>query len=384
MARIGRTVAGVGLVTLLLANVGAPTAGAAASVSITTPYPAVSVAPGSKVSFDLSIETTSSARVDLAVRGTPSDWTAELFGGGFVVDGVQTSGSKPTAVRLDVSVPATAKATVTRLTVDARTSGGSASLPLDIRVNPQAAGEVTLTTDSPGLKGPSTTTFTFNLTLHNDTAEDLDSSATATGPAGWTVTAQVGSDTQAASTIVKAGSTSPVKVTATAPAGVVAGQYPIGVDVTSGDRSAHSDLTVEITGSYQMTLTTPDGRLNASASAGSPSTLTLQVTNGGTALLEGVKLTGSLPTGWTVKFDQDTINVAPGQSQNVVATITPSSQAIAGDYVTTFTATADQASANADIRVTVETSLLSGALGIGIIVVVLLGLAWLFRTYGRR
>jgi uncharacterized membrane protein len=384
MARFGRTLAAFGLVTLLSSIIGAPLVSAADAVTLTTPYPAVAVAPGTKVSFDLAVDTPSPARVDLSVRGTPTDWTASLFGGGFVVDGVQTTSKAPTAVRLDVTPPATATAKTYRIEVVATTSGGSTVLPLDIRINPQAAGEVSLTTDFPQLKGPSTSTFTFNLTLHNDTAEDLTFTGVSTGPAGWTITTQVSSESQAASAIVKAGSTTPVSVTATAPDGVTAGVYPIAVDVTSGQRTAHQDLAVEITGSYKLTLTTPDGRLNAQASAGSATAVSLVVENDGTAVVEGVKMSASTPTGWDVTFDQPTVNVAPGQSVQVTATLTPSSQAIAGDYVTTFKATADAASSSADIRVTVETSLLWGAVGVGLIVLVLIGLGWIFRRYGRR
>jgi uncharacterized membrane protein len=384
MARFGRTLAALGLMFLLTTLVGVPIVGGAAAVTITTPYPAVAVAPGTKVSFDLSIDTPDPTRVDLAVHGTPADWTAQLFGGGFVVDGVQTTGKASTSVRLDVTVPATAEAKTNHMEVVATTSAGSATLPLDIRINPAAAGDVTLTTDFPQLKGPSTSTFAFNLTLHNDTAEDLTFTGVATGPAGWTVTTQVSSESQAASAIVKAGSTTPVTVTATAPDNVVAGVYPISVDVTSGERTAHQDLAVEITGSYKLSLTTPDGRLNAQGSAGSPTTLTLVVQNDGTAVVEGVKMGDTAPAGWKVAFDQPTVNVPPGQQVQVIATLTPSGDAIAGDYVTTFTATADQANASADIRVTIETSLLWGAVGIGLIVLVLGGLWWIFRRYGRR
>ncbi len=376
--------AGLGLLSLLTTFVAAPAISAADAVTLTTPYPAVSVAPGAKVSFDLSIATAESARVDLAVAGAPADWTAQLFGGGFVVDGVQTTGHAATTVRLDVSVPAAAEAKTYRLAVTARSAAGVATLPLDIRVNPQAAGSVSLTTDFPQLKGPSTVTFSFDLTLHNDTAEDLAFTGTSTAPAGWTVTTQVSTQSQAASAIVKAGSTTPVTVTATAPDNVVAGVYPIGVDVSSGDRTAHADLSVEITGSYKLSLTTPDGRLNAQGSAGTPTALTLIVANDGTAVIEGIKLTSTTPTGWKVAFDQPTVDVAPGQQVQVVATLTPSSDAIAGDYVTTFAATADQTSASADIRVTVETSLLWGAIGIGVIVLALGMLWWVFRRFGRR
>jgi uncharacterized repeat protein (TIGR01451 family) len=377
--------AALGLVAFLVL-VGVPTAAAAETVSLSTPYPGVAVAPGTKVSFEISVRTNASDRVDLSLKGVPADWTAQLFGGGFIVDGVQTTGASAATVRLDVTVPATATAATQRIEVAARSGTATDNLPLDIRVTPNAAGQVSLTTDFPSLKGPSTNTFTFNLTLHNDTSEDLTFTGVATGPDGWTITTQVSSESQAANALVKAGATTPVTVTAKPPAAIDAGQYPISVDVTSGSRTAHQDLGVEITGSYSMTLSTVDERLNANATAGATTDLTLVVTNTGTAPITGVTLSATPPSGWTVEFDPTTVDVAPGTPVNVTAHLTPSSDAIAGDYVATLTATAPSnlASANASIRVTVETSLLWGAVGVVLIVVVLVGLWLTFRRFGRR
>ncbi len=64
--------------------------------------------------------------------------------------------------------------------------------------------------------------------------------------------------------------------------------------------------------------------------------------------------------------------------------MTPSSEAIAGDYLVSFKATSDLASSAADIRVTIQTGLLGGAIGLGLIVLVLVGLGWVFFRYGRR
>lgn len=385
MGRVVRRMAALGLVAFLVL-VGVPTAAAAETVSLSTPYPGVAVAPGTKVSFDISVRTNASDRVDLSLKGVPADWTAQLFGGGFIVDGVQTTGASAATVRLDVTVPATAAAATQRIEVAARSGTATDTLPLDIRVTPNAAGEVSLTTDFPSLKGPSTNTFTFNLTLHNDTSEDLTFTGVATGPDGWTITTQVSSESQAANALVKAGATTPVTVTAKPPAEIDAGQYPISVDVTSGSRTAHQDLGVEITGSYSMTLSTVDQRLNANATAGATTDLTLVVTNTGTAPITGVTLSATPPSGWTVEFDPKTVDVAPGTPVNATAHLTPSSDAIAGDYVTTLTATAPSnlASANASIRVTVETSLLWGAVGVVLIVIVLVGLWLTFRRFGRR
>jgi uncharacterized membrane protein len=199
------------------------------------------------------------------------------------------------------------------------------------------------------------------------------------------VDAKVTSEAQAASAIVKAGGTTSIQVTAKAPEGAAADTYPITVDASSGDKTAHADLSVEITGSYKLTLTTPDGRLSANASAGSVTDLSLLLQNTGTAAIPDVKLAATAPTGWTVTFEPDTVSVPVGaDGVQVTAHLTPSGNAIAGDYVTTFKATADVASATAEMRMTIETSLLWGIVGVGLIVLVLAGLWWTFRRYGRR
>ena len=382
-ARLGLVASILGLASLA----GVAPVGAAEAITLSTPYPAVAVAPGSSVNFEISVTTGTAGRVDLTVTGAPDSWDAVLRGGGFTVDGVETDGtSTATKVTLNVSVPADAPATTQRIIVRGVTSGRAAdTLALDLRVTPNAAGEVTLTTDTPQLKGASDASFAFSLTLTNDTAEDLPFSATATGPAGWTVTAQVGSQAQAASVVVKAGSTSAVSVTAKAAADAAAGSYPITVDVSSGAQSAKQDLSVEITGSYKLALSTADGRLNLNATAGSVSDLTLSLTNTGTAEVEAAKLSATAPSGWTVTFEPDTVTVpAGGAPVNVVAHVTPSGDAIAGDYVATFRATAPVATATSDVRVTIETSLLWGAIGLALIGIVLVGLWWTFRKFGRR
>jgi uncharacterized membrane protein len=366
----------------LLAGLAGPAA-AADTLSLTTPYPAVVVAPGSKVSFDLSIKTTAAARVDLAVSGVPSGWTAVLHGGGFVVSATETNGTDATTVRLDVTVPESASGTAA-MVVTATGLGLAVTLPLDFKIEAAAAGEVTITTDFPALEGSSESSFNFNLTLHNDTPEDLTFAVTAQGPTGWTADATLSGQSQAASAIVKSGSTSGVSVSVKPPAGVAAGDYDINVAGTAGTKQITQDLKVKITGSFKITLSTPNQVLNTSGSAGSVSEQQLTVTNDGTADLAAVTMTGSGPTNWKFDFDQPTVAVPAGQTVTVTARITPSGDAIAGDYAITFNAKADQASASQDIRFTVQTSLVWAIIGAALIVGVAAGLWWVFQRYGRR
>ena len=363
----------------------APTA-IAAGLNLTTPYPSVSVAPGSKVGFDITVTGDAYQQVALSVSGVPTGWTATLRGGGYVVNGVQTDASGKATVRLDLQLPATATAGVSRMVVAGSTGSVRAELPLAVEVSSTVGGNVTLTSDFPSLKGVSGTTFTFNLTLLNGTAQDLTFAVTAVGPTNWGVTATLTGQTQAASAVVQASGNAAVSVSAKAPTDAAPGTYPVDVRATVGDRTIDAQLSVQVTGSTAMTLTTPNQVLSNSGSAGANITQQLVVTNGGTQALQQVVVSETAPTNWKVTYaPSNTItSIAAGQAVTITATVVPSNDAIAGDYVVSFRAATSDASGSVDIRMTIETSPLFGFVGLALIVLVLFGLWWVFQRYGRR
>jgi uncharacterized membrane protein len=396
----GRTIArkrdrsAIALAATVLALAGlAPSALAADPLAISTPYPSIAVAPGSSASFDLTITTPTSGTVDLAVSGAPTGWKATLHGGGFVVSGVTAGPSKPGTARLDVDVPADTTATKGTLTVQARENGQSASLSITISVDANVAGDITLTTPSPTLTGSSDSPFTFDLTLTNGSAEDQTVSATATTQSpGWTITTKL-AQANAASTVVKAGSTTTITVTATPPDNAPAGQTKIDVTATAGTKTITGQLGIVITGSYSLTLATPNDLVSAHGPAGSGTTQQVVITNTGTAPLTNVKLTATKPTNWDVTFDAQDSTVASipvNQSVTVTATIKPSGEAVTGDYKVTISAASEATegatAANGDLAMTftVETSPIWLLAGFALIVVILAALFYVFRTYGRR
>jgi uncharacterized repeat protein (TIGR01451 family) len=380
LRRVAALPAAAALVILTLAP-----ALAGGGLVLSTPFPGVTVAAGSDVSFTITVTGSANTRVALSVSGVPDGWTASLRGGGNVVSAVQTDASGKAEVQLAVSVPDDAATGTNRITVNG-SGGGTASLPLDVNVSEEAAGAVTMTTDVPSLRGAAGTSFTFNLTLHNDSAQDQTFAVTATGPQGWTVNATLTGQAQAASAIVEAGGTQAISVAVDSPDAAEAASYPIAVHGTVGSQTIDAELTVEITGTNDLVLSTPDGVLSNRGSAGGTITQTLVITNGGTADLTNVALTETLPRDWTVTYDTGTTipTIAAGETVTVTASVVPSNDAIAGDYVATFTATGGDVNDVVEIRVTIETSPLWGFVGIGLIVAVLAGLWWVFRTYGRR
>ena len=384
----------VALATGLVAAIFAPSGVVLAqgTLELSTPYPGVSVQPGASASFDLTLKSSESRFVDLAVSGTPTGWTAALHGGGFTVTRVFVAKDASPELKLDVKVPDDATDGKHEMTVTATGGGQSSSVTVSITVAAQAGGSVSFTTDIPDKKGRSDQVQTFNLTLHNDTPQQLTFTLNATGGPGtedWKIEATPSGQAQAASFSVDAGATEGVTVTVTPGTDAASNKYPIVVDAVSGSQTAEQQLTVEITGNVTLGLGAPQGQpLSTTASAGGGKSYTLVVSNTGTSPATNVTVSGTGPSDWKITFDGQTSfkldSLAAGTSQNVVATLTPTSEAIAGDYVVTFNAQSAESSKSVDVRVTVETSLLWGIVGIAIIVLVIAGLLYVFQRYGRR
>lgn len=372
----------------------------AASLELTTQYPAVTADPGSTVRFDVIAITDVATRVDLSTTA-PAGWTVRMRGGGSTVSAVNTSpgpiseGSATNQIAggftVEIDVPADVAPGVNHVVVTGRSAAGAtASLSLDLTIETQAAGAVSLTTNFPNLRGSASTAFSYNVLLNNDTNQQLVFSLEAQGPAGWTVEAKPAAQQGATTTTVDAGSNSTINVTVDPPADAVAGIYDIKILASGGPELVELDLTVEITGSFSLALTTSDQRLNASASAGGQSTIDLVVTNTGSAPLANVRLVATPPRNWEITFEQETIPVIQPGVENAVtvtATIEPPSNAVAGDYVLTIRATSGEDSTATDtieLRTTVDTSPIGLLIGIGILIAVAAGLFYVFQRYGRR
>ena len=386
--RLARTLVSLTAATLMLASLPAlaqetPTT-EVDSLRVSTPYPRVAVEAGDQASFDLVLLAPEPTPIELEVSDLPEEWTAVFRGGGFEIDGV-TAGPQAPEVSLDVGVPVDAADGTYDIGVSASSGGSSIGLALQVRVSAQAGGEVTLTPDFPGLRVPTGETASFSVELRNDTPSDLEFELSSAGPAGWEVTAEPTTEPQATTIQVDSGSTAQVTVDATAPAGVESGQYPISVQASSPETQVQAEMIVEIVGSFSLDLTTSDQRLSTEVSADGPSEISLVVTNTGTAPTTNVELSATAPSNWEISFAEQVIaELGAGESANVSASVTPSDQAIAGDYVIAFRADSNEANTTVDIRTTVNPSAIWGFVGVALIVLTLVGLAWVFRRYGRR
>jgi uncharacterized membrane protein len=356
-----------------------------AGLTLTTPYPGLTVEPGDTASFDLLFTAASPTTVDLSVDGVPDGWTANFRGGGFVVNQVTAGTAEAPDLTLSVIIPTGTADGNFPLTVSADTSGNTATLAIEVVVLGGAGGTVTMTPEYSGVRGPSSETFTFPVDIRNDSPAEVQLELSAEGPIGWVVEARPQTQTQASAITVEPGATTRITVTANPSTTAAAGVYDLRVVARGGGVDAEAPLQVQITGSFDMQISTPDQRLNADVTAGQATQFPVIVFNTGTADLVEVSLDAIPPSGWEVTWDTEVIpTIAAGDFATVNATITPSAEAIAGDYQITFRASSDDANASMEVRTTVSPSAFGGLVGIGLILLTLAALGWVFRRFGRR
>ncbi|MCI3922345.1 NEW3 domain-containing protein [Paenibacillus sp. TRM 82003] len=358
-------------------------ANAAGEITVYTAQPHVAVTPGESVDYSIELmnNTDSVQNAALSVTGLPDDWEYTLTSGGRNAKQIAVKPDASMNASLDVEVPLQIERGIYRFTVSA---GNGNSLPLAIEVTEEGTYESELTTEQPNIEGHADASFTYSLQLRNRTAENQLYALRADTTAGWEVSFTVGGE-RVSSVDVEAGQSETISVSVKPPEQVEAGTYSIPIVAETSGTSASLELETAIIGRYDMELTTPTGLLSTDITAGDNKKLELLVRNTGTVPLENVSLSSSTPIDWTVEFEPKTIEtIPPGESTTVVATMTASDTALAGDYALSVSATAPEASSDASFRVSVKTSVVWGWFGIFLIAAVGGGLAYLFRTYGRR
>jgi uncharacterized membrane protein len=353
-----------------------------------TDYPALTVQPGTTSTVNLKLRNYALApeRLSLSVFGVPQGWTATLLGGGQPVAAAMPATDDSVSLDLRLEVPKDAQIGTHTLTVNADGATSHASLPVAVSLAKDLPAKLTLQSQLPELRGSSRSSFEYTLTIKNDSGKKLLASLAAEAPPNFDTSFTEAYGTQQLTAIpVDAGKTKDVKLKVTPPDTVDAGHYTVTARVAAEDARAETQVTLDISGQPKLTLAGRDGLLSARATAGTEASIPVVVTNTGTAPAENIQLSGSAPSGWKVSFEPKTIDrIAPNEHKEVQALLSPPSKAIAGDYVTSLTATSHGENGHADFRVTVTTSTLWGVAGIGIIGAALLIMVGAVARFGRR
>ncbi len=227
-------------------------------------------------------------------------------------------------------------------------------------------------------------TFRYNTSLHNGSKESLVYDLEAMVPEGWNTTFRA-QGSQVASLRIDSEKTEAISVEITASPVVKPGKYNIPVIAVSSRDTLRLELEAVVKGAYGVEITTPTGRLSDDITEGRSKVLQLTVKNTGTLPLDGLELSNQSPAKWTVTFEPTKLErLDPGKTIDIKATLNVPDKTIAGDYITTFTVKNNSANADTTFRMTVTTSLLSGWLGLLVILLALGMVYYLIRKYGRR
>jgi len=352
-------------------------------VCLYTPYTKISVAPGQSIDYSISVINNSDTikNIELRVSGLYRSWNYSLKSGTYSISQISVLPGETKTVIMKVEVPLKVNKGVYHFRVLAN---GAALLPLSVNVTTQGTYETELTTDEPSMEGSSSTTFRYNVTLKNRTEQTQLYSLISKQQRGWRVGFKV-SGKNVSSVSVDPNGTKIINMEIEAPSQVAANSYKIPIRAITSSTSADLVLTAVVTGTYNMELTTPTGRLSENINTGGEKDIDLVVKNTGSSVLEDIKLSSKNPVGWKVAFrPEKIIQLKAGESIHVVASVKASKKSIAGDYLLKMQSKVPESISKADFRISVKTPMLWGWVGILIIFLACGCVYYLFRKYGRR
>ena len=367
----------------------AMTAHAEGGLGMHTDYPGLAARAGDNVTFTIDFDNSGSAcDASLGIQSMPEGWEGYISGGGNRISRVHVPfGTDTATASLQLDIPADAADGSYQVVLEARANDAVYdTLTLNLDVDQLEVSQGDFSCEYPEQEGAADASFSFSATLVNNSPETQTYSLSAQAPEGWQVAFEPsGESTQVASIELESAASQGLDITVTPPNNVEAGQYTIPCSAISAGETLDMELSVTVTEKYSLDLSTPDGLLSFDTHANEETPVTLSITNNSNVPVQNVNLTSSAPSEWNVSFDTPTIDVIEaGATVEVTARVTPSDQALTGDYVVTMTANASQVSDTAEFRVAVETSMVWGFVAVVVIAALLAGIGYVFRKYGRR
>jgi len=356
---------------------------------LTTRYPALTVRAGETTTIDLSLRNFNlpPQEVALSVPQLASGWKATILGGGQPIESAIVAPDSEEKLQLRLEPPSGTGPGSYSFLVEAQGGGSTLKLPITVTIGQELPAKLKLTTNFPALRGTATTSFKFKVTVANDSGRDATINFSADAPKNVQVTFTEAYGTQQLTSIpIEAGKSKDIEAAVAVPRDTPAGEYKLALHAKSEAASADLDLTITIIGQARLALAGEGGRLSGEAYAGQDSQLTVVAKNDGSEAARDIEFSATAPEGWKTSFDpKELAELGPGKSQSIKVTLTPASRAIAGDYQTTIRAgSAGGLSESANFRITVLTSTVWGAVGIGVIAIALLVVVFAVARFGRR
>jgi len=356
---------------------------------LTTRYPALTVRAGETTTIDLSLHNFNLPPQQLAlwVPQVASGWKATILGGGQPVESAFVAPDSEEKLQLRLEPPSGTGPGNYQFLVEAQGTGTTLKLPITVTIGQELPAKLKLTTNFPALRGTATTSFKFKVSVANDSGRDATINFSADAPKNFQVTFTEAYGTQQLTSIpIEAGKSKDIEAAVALPRDTPAGDYKLVLHAKSEAASADLNLAITIIGQARLALAGEGGRLSGEAYAGQDSQLTVIAKNDGSEAARDVEFSATAPEGWKTSFDPKELpELGAGKSQSIKVSLAPSSRAIAGDYQTTIRAnSAGGLSESANFRITVLTSTVWGAVGIGVIAAALLVVVFSVARFGRR
>jgi len=361
-------------------------------IAVYTEYSGVSVARGEAVQMDLTLENKGrrDENIDVRIVSAAKGWKATLKGARYRVTGMVVPDGKAKTLALNLEPEKGIGPGKYAFQFEAKTADGQLTSDYTLTVNVQertlGADNIQIIVSYPVLRGQTDSRFEFSLDVTNKGESDRAFNLTATGPEKWEINFKPAYEQKQISSLrVKEGQSQTVAVEVAPAQNAAAGEYPILVRISSGESKAEAKLTVNLTGTYRLDAGTPNGVLSLEALAGKPTTFSLFVKNTGSAVNRNITFSSFKPENWETTFKPEKIDaLAPGEMKQVEIKVTPGAQSLVGDYSVGIMTNGEKADKTVEMRVTVKASSAWGWIGIGIILLVIAGLSFLFVKMGRR
>ena len=369
----------------------------ARAISVFPEYTGIVIPQGESVDIDLiaANKGRTGENINLSLVSVPSGWKAWIKTYKYGVTGihVRSDDSKSLLLRLqpekDVE-PGDYLFRIKAETADEQLESVSQILVAVTKGKQKKNTEgVNIVTSYPVLTGPTDAKFEFSLEVENKSDQEGIFNLVAQGPDNWTINFKPAYEDKFISSLrLKAGQSQTVAVEVKPNPWADPGQYPLLVKISSPKAEGQVALNVILTGTYKLDAGTSNGLLSLNTVRGEQSTLSFYVKNTGSAVLNNVRLLSFKPENWKVTFTPDVIEMlSPQELKQVEVSITPSSEALVGDYSVGLRAESGsppKAEKTIEIRTNVMASAAWGWIGVGIIVLVIAGLVVLFVALGRR
>ncbi len=240
-----------------------------------------------------------------------------------------------------------------------------------------------------GTKG---TMFEFEVSITFDGEEERYFEILEEFPSGWSMDVSPGSDAAIDIPLIMFKPNAPVilKIKCRPMVKKEPGEYIFKITLKSvaeeGDvLEGSAEFTGIVKPDGKLELMASEDRLNTKVRPGRENIYTLILKNTGTAPVENINISSSgEPEGWQVELEDNIDIVSVGEELEVEVIIIPPERTIAGDYSIRFNVSSEDGNDSLELRTMVETPLIWKIVGIGLIALVIAGIAIIFERLGRR